>query len=103
MGGMGIAGGPLLQDGARLDTKMGYGLPVGSRFVGTPRVGVRTSEYGRDYRLGYGMQVLDEGQFRLQVGVEAERRMSPVFGFGHSVAGGGGANQRVLGQASVEW
>ena len=50
-----------------------------------------------------GMQVLEEGQLRLQVGVEAERRMSPVFGFGHGVAGGGGADQRVLGQASVEW
>ena len=104
MGGMGIAGGPLLQDGgARVDSEMGYGLPVGSRFVGTPRVGVRTSEYGRDYRLGYGMQVLEEGQLRLQVGVEAERRVSPVFGFGHGGAGGGGADQRVLGQASVEW
>ena len=87
--------------GARLDTEVGYGLPVGNRFVGTPRVGVRTSEYGRDYRVGYGMQVLEEGQLRLQVSVEAERRMSPVFGFGHSVAGGG-ADQRVLGQASVE-
>ena len=104
MGGMGIAGGPLLQDGgARLDTEVGYGLPVGSRFVGTPRVGIRTSEHGRDYRLGYGMQVLKEGQLRLQVGVEAERRVSPVFGFGHNGAEGGGADQRVLGQASVEW
>ena len=25
----------------RLDGEVGYGLPVGSRFVGTPRVGVR--------------------------------------------------------------
>ena len=38
--------------GARLDTEVGYGLPIGRRFVGTPRIGVRTSEYGRDYRLG---------------------------------------------------
>ena len=30
--------------------EIGYGLPVGSRFVGTPRVGLTTSEYGRDYR-----------------------------------------------------
>ena len=37
--------------GARLDTEVGYGLPIGRRFVGTPRIGVRTSEYGRDYRL----------------------------------------------------
>ena len=44
--------------GDRLDTEVGYGLPIGTRFVGTPRVGLRTSEYGRDYRVGYGMQVL---------------------------------------------
>ena len=50
--------------GRRLDSEVGYGLPVGSRFVGTPRVGVRTSEYGRDYRLGYGLQVLEEGSVR---------------------------------------
>ena len=56
-----------------------------------------------DYRLGYGMQVLEEGQLRLQVGVEAERRVSPVFGFSHGWASGGGADQQVLGQASVEW
>ena len=35
--------------------------------------------------------------------MEAERRVTPVFGFGHGVAGAGGADQRVLGQASVEW
>ena len=45
-------------DGTRLDTEIGYGLPVGNRFVGTPRAGVSTSEYGRDYRLGYGLDVL---------------------------------------------
>ena len=37
--------------GNRLDTEVGYGLPIGARFVDTPRVGLRTSEYGRDYRL----------------------------------------------------
>ena len=49
------------------------------------------------------MQVPEEGQLRLQVGVEAERRVSRVFGLGHGVADAGGADQRVLGQASVEW
>ena len=49
MGGMGGTNDPLLAgaSGVRLDTEVGYGLPMGSRFVGTPRVGVRTSEYGR--------------------------------------------------------
>lgn len=32
--------------GNRLDGEVGYGLPVGSRFVGTPRVGFGTWEYG---------------------------------------------------------
>ena len=33
-------------DGTRLDAEVSYGLPVGSRFVGTPRAGVRTSSWG---------------------------------------------------------
>ena len=102
MGGMGMAGGGMLPGGGnRLATEVGYGLPVGSRFVWAPRVGVRNSEYGRDYRLGYGVQVLEDGQLRLQLGIEAERRVSPVFGLLGNT--GGEADQRVLGQASVEW
>ena len=102
MGGMGMAGGSMLAGGGnRLDTEVGYGLPVGRRFVGTPRVGVRNSEYGRDYRLGYGLEVLEQDSLRLQLGVEAERRVSPVFGLTESL--GGSADQRVVGQASIEW
>ena len=53
----GMGNDPLMNGaGQRLDTEVGYGMPIGSRFVGTPRAGVRTSEYGRDYRIGYGMQ-----------------------------------------------
>ena len=87
MGGMND---PLLADagGARLDTEVGYGLPIGRRFVGTPRVGVRTSEYGRDYRLGYGVEVLEQGPLRLQLGIEAERRVNPVFGLLGDASGG---------------
>ena len=33
----------------------GYGMAVGSRFVGTPKIGFGTSETGRDYRLGYSL------------------------------------------------
>ena len=54
----GMAHGGLVQ-GNSLDAEVGYGLPVGSRFVGTPRVGFTTSEYGQDYRVGYGLGVLD--------------------------------------------
>ena len=66
MGGMGGMNDPRLAGvgGSRLDTEVGYGRPIGRRFVGTPRVGVRTSEYGQDYRLGYGVEVLEEGPLR---------------------------------------
>ena len=99
MGGMGH--GPLMNTrGQRLDTEVGYGLPIGSRFVGTPRAGVRTSEYGRDYRIGYGIQVLEQGKLNLQLGVDAERRESPLFQMQEQEAG---TDQRVLGRATVQW
>ena len=99
MGGMG-QNHLLGAGGNRLDTEVGYGLPLGARFVGTPRVGVRTSEYGRDYRLGYSVEVLEQGQLNLQLGVDAERRTSPVFGM-HGASSN--ADQRVLGRASMQW
>ena len=86
--------------GNRLDTEVGYGLPIGARFVGTPRVGLRTSEYGRDYRVGYGMQVLEQGRLDLELGIDAERRESPVF---HLQEQSEGTDQRVLGRATVQW
>ena len=103
MGGMSGMNDPLRAgaDGARLDSEVGYGLPIDRRFVGTPRVSVRRSEYGGDYRVGYGIQVLEEGRLKLQVGIEAERRVSPVFGMLENA--GGRADERVVGQASVEW
>ena len=58
MAGLGHGG---FASGNRLDGEVGYGLPVGSRFVGTPRAGFSTSEYGRDYRVGYGLGVLNRG------------------------------------------
>ena len=87
-------------DGNRLDTEIGYGLPVGNRFVGTPRAGISTSEYGRDYRLGYGIQVLEQGKLNLELGIDAERRESPLFQMQEQ---GAGSDQRVLGRASVQW
>ena len=86
--------------GHRLDTEVGYGLPIGSRFVGTPRAGVRTSEHGRDYRIGYGVGVLEQGRLNLQIGVDAERRESALFQMQEQ---GAGTDQRVLGRATVQW
>ena len=99
MGGMGHAS-VRGSGGHRLDTEVGYGLPIGSRFVGTPRAGVRTSEYGRDYRIGYGVGVLEQGRLTLQIGVDAERRESALVQMQEQ---GAGTDQRVLGRATVQW
>ena len=81
--------------GNRLDGEVGYGLPVGSRFVGTPRVGFSTSEYGRDYRVGYGLGVLDRAGLNFELGVDAQRRESPMQG--------SAANNGFLGRATLGW
>ena len=84
----------------RLDTEVGYGLPIGARFVGTPRVGLRTSEHGREYRVGYGIRVAERSKLDLELGIEAERRENPLS---HSQEASGGTDQRVLGRATVQW
>ena len=80
--------------GDRVDAEVGYGLPVGARFVGTPRVGLTTSPYGRDYRFGYGLRVLDQGKVSFELGVDAQRRES---------ATAGGARNGLLGRATLGW
>ena len=91
---------PLLAGGARLDSEVGYGVPIGKRFVGTPRAGIRTSEYGQDYRLGYSMGVLEANELKLQIGIDAEQRHIPSFLLQD---GAGSRDQRVLGRATIEW
>ena len=91
MAGMANGG---LASGNRLEGEVGYGLPVGSRFVGTPRVGVSTSEYGRDYRIGYGLGVLDRERLNLELGVDAHRRESPMLD---------GTDNGFLGRATLGW
>ena len=80
--------------GYRLSGEVGYGLPVGNRFVGTPRVGFSTSEHSRDYRVGYGLGVLETGSLQVDVGVDALRSESSMQG---------GASNAVRGQASLGW
>ena len=91
MAGLGNGG---FASGSRLDADVGYGLPVGSRFVGTPRVGIGTSEYGRDYRLGYGLGVLRRDGLDLELGFDAQRRESPLLG---------GTDHGAIGRATVRW
>ena len=90
----GMANGGFAAGGDRVDADLGYGLPVGRRFVGTPRVGFGTSERGRSYRLGYSLGVLDREGLRFELGVDAQRRESPMLG---------GAANGVLGRASLGW
>ena len=89
----GMAGGGSAQ-GNRLDGEVGYGLPVGSRLVGTPRVGFSTSEYGREYRLGYGLGVLDRESLNVELGVDAHRRESPMLD---------ATDNGFLGRATLGW
>ena len=96
------SGGPLSQFGAyggqasagRVDAELGYGMPVGRRFVGTPRVGFGTSAYGRNYQLGYSLGALRVENVAFELGVDMHRRESPSLN---------GSNVGVLGRASVRW
>ena len=89
----GLASGGLAS-GNRLDGEVGYGLPVGSRFVGTPTFGVGTSESGRDYRLGYRLGALRAEGLDVEVGVDAQRRERPLHG---------GTDHGALGRATLRW
>lgn len=66
--------------GNLLEAELGYGMPVETWLVGTPRFGVATSTYGRDYRLGYGLRVLQVGATSIEFGVGAGRRETTAFG-----------------------
>ena len=55
---------------------------------GMPRFGIGTSDYGRDYRLGYGLGVLSRESLEFELGVDANRRESPSQGTAeHGVLG----------------
>ena len=91
MAGMARGG---VADGTRLDAEVGYGLPVGSRFVGTPRVGVGTSADGRDYRLGYRLGALGGEGTAVELGVDAQRRERSLQG---------STDHGVIARATVHW
>ena len=80
--------------GNRLDTEVGYGLAIGSRFVGTPTLGVGTSADGRDYRLGYRLGALGGAAMAVELGVDAQRRERPLQG---------GTDHGVIARATVRW
>ena len=62
--------------------------------MGTRRIGFSTSEYGRDYRIGYGLSVLNQERVNLELDVDAYRRESLMLG---------GVDEGVPGGASLGW
>ena len=89
----GVAHGSFAQ-GNRLDGEVGYGLPVGSHFVGTPRVGFSAAAYGRDYRVGYRLGGLGQGNTTFEFGVDAQRQENAMRG---------GTSNGFLGRATLGW
>ena len=85
-------GGPAA--GGRLEAELGYGMPVGGRWVGMPSFGIGTSGHGRDYRLGYGLTVAQDGAMHFELGIDANRRESPSQGT---------AEHGVLGRLTARW
>ena len=85
-------GGPAA--GGRLEAELGYGMPVGGRWVGMPSFGIGASGHGRDYRLGYGLTVAQDGAMHFELGIDANRRESPSQGT---------AEHGVLGRLTARW
>ena len=75
--------------GNRLAGEIGHGTLAGARLAATPRVEVSTSPYGRAYRVGYGLGVLEHGKVNFELGVDAQRSESPMCGTGSGHRGGG--------------
>ena len=60
---------------SRLDTELGYGLPVfGGGFTGTPNVEFGLSETARDWRLGWRLTPAGSGDTGFEVSLDATRR-----------------------------
>ena len=53
-----------------------------------------TSQYGRDHHVGYGLGVFDRGDVNFELGVDAQRRESPMES---------GASNGFLGRATLVW
>ena len=60
--------------GGSLAVDLHYGMAVGGRFVGTPRIGFSTSGTGRHYRFGYSLGLLGGEGLAFELGLDAQRR-----------------------------
>ena len=57
--------------------------------------GVTTSEYGRDYRLGYKLTLLQAGAMNFEFGLDAQRRQS--------LLGQGDPEHSLHGRVTARW
>ena len=62
--------------GGSLAADLSYGMAVGGRLVGTPRIGFGTSGMGRDYRFGYGLGLIGATGPAFELGADVQRRES---------------------------
>ena len=80
---------------SRLDTELGYGLPVfGGGFTGTPNVGLGLSDTAREVRLGWRLTPAAGGDTGFELSLDAMRRES---------AGDGDAEHGVMLRARTSW
>ena len=61
----------------RLESEIGYGMAMfGDRFTGTPNLGFRLSEGGRDYRVGWRLTPAVPGDTGFEINLDATRSES---------------------------
>lgn len=60
-----------------LDAQLGYGVPIGTEFGGTPRLRLATAAHGGDYRVGYAMRTREAQRVGLKLAMDAQARKNP--------------------------
>lgn len=80
--------------GGQFAGEFAYGLPLSGRFVGTPRMGFSSSDFRREYRVGYGLGIIDNGKLKLDIAVDVLK--------GHSTYREG-ANHGARAQGRISW
>ena len=72
-----------------------HGFTLWDRASLTPGIGFGTSQTGRGYRLGYSLGVLRQEGLDLELGLDAQRRESPI--------NRSGPDHSVLARATLRW
>ena len=73
----GVGSHPIHGAGEHVNAEIGNELPVSARLVGAPKVGYSASLYGRDYRTGYSLELLDSDAAARTRGGPAAAREPP--------------------------